>query len=67
MSNALAASGRLILYSLCNWGQDAVWTWGVGVGHSWRVGGDITNDWSYVTHLSSPQVMTNLQADLWLP
>ena len=53
MGNALASSGRLILYSLCNWGQDAVWTWGAGVGHSWRVGGDITNDWSSVT-LSFP-------------
>jgi len=46
MSNALKASGRTILYSLCNWGADSVWTWGASVGNSWRVGGDITDAWS---------------------
>lgn len=39
MSDALAASGRTILYSLCNWGVDSVWTWGASAGNSWRVGG----------------------------
>ena len=31
MSTALRGSGRNILYSICNWGADAVWTWGAGV------------------------------------
>ncbi len=41
MRDALAATGRPILFSLCNWGQEHVWTWGSGVGNSWRTTGDI--------------------------
>jgi len=41
MRDALAATGRAILFSLCNWGQENVWTWGAGVGNSWRTTGDI--------------------------
>ncbi|GAA1944693.1 glycoside hydrolase family 27 protein [Kitasatospora viridis] len=41
MRDALAATGRPILYSICEWGQDNVWTWGAGVGHTWRTTGDI--------------------------
>lgn len=46
MRDALAATGRPILFSLCNWGQDNVWTWGAGVGNSWRTTGDITPSFS---------------------
>jgi alpha-galactosidase len=46
MRDALAATGRPILYSLCNWGQDSVWTWGTNVGNSWRTTGDITASFS---------------------
>ena len=46
MRDALAATGRPILYSLCNWGQDNVWTWGAGVGNSWRTTGDINASYS---------------------
>lgn len=42
MRDALARTGRSILYSLCNWGEDAVWTWGAQVGNMWRTTGDIT-------------------------
>ncbi|GHH73556.1 alpha-galactosidase [Streptomyces sulfonofaciens] len=42
MRDALAATSRPILYSLCNWGQDNVWTWGANVGNSWRTTGDIS-------------------------
>ena len=41
MRNALQATGRSILFSLCNWGQENVWTWGAGIGNSWRTTGDI--------------------------
>jgi alpha-galactosidase len=41
MRDALKATGRPILFSLCNWGQENVWTWGGGVGNSWRTTGDI--------------------------
>jgi alpha-galactosidase len=46
MRNALAATGRPILFSLCNWGQENVWTWGAGVGNSWRTTGDINASYS---------------------
>jgi alpha-galactosidase len=41
MRDALAATGRAIVYSLCEWGQDNVWTWGAGTGNLWRTTGDI--------------------------
>ncbi|MEU8471192.1 alpha-galactosidase [Streptomyces sp. NPDC029006] len=46
MRDALAATGRPILYSLCNWGEDDVWTWGADVGNSWRTTGDISASFS---------------------
>ncbi|BCS29986.1 glycoside hydrolase family 27 protein [Aspergillus puulaauensis] len=33
---------RTILYSLCNWGQAGVNTWGTETGNSWRISGDIS-------------------------
>ncbi|MFI6072231.1 glycoside hydrolase family 27 protein [Actinoplanes sp. NPDC051343] len=41
MRDALAATGRPIVYSLCEWGQDSVWTWGAGTGNLWRTTDDI--------------------------
>jgi alpha-galactosidase len=41
MRDALKATGRAIVYSLCEWGQDNVWTWGAGTGNLWRTTGDI--------------------------
>jgi len=41
MRDALAATGRPIVFSLCSWGQESVWTWGAGVGNLWRTTGDI--------------------------
>ncbi|MFI0168510.1 glycoside hydrolase family 27 protein [Streptomyces sp. NPDC017095] len=46
MRDALAATGRPILFSLCNWGQENVWTWGADVGNSWRTTGDISATFS---------------------
>jgi alpha-galactosidase len=41
MSDALRATGRPILFSLCEWGNSKPWLWGKGVGQSWRTTGDI--------------------------
>ncbi|WP_037568812.1 glycoside hydrolase family 27 protein [Phaeacidiphilus oryzae] len=51
MRDAIAATGRPILFSLCDWGQENVWTWGAGVGNSWRTTGDINA--SYASMLSN--------------
>ena len=36
MREALNASGRPILYSLCEWGVADPWLWAPTVGNSWR-------------------------------
>lgn len=41
MWEALNATGRPILYSLCNWGEDMVHSWAWSIANSWRVSGDI--------------------------
>lgn len=41
MAQALNATGRPILYSICNWGEDYVHTWGMSISNSWRISGDI--------------------------
>ncbi|WP_084700883.1 NEW3 domain-containing protein [Streptacidiphilus anmyonensis] len=41
MRDALAATGRPIVFSLCNWGNESVASWGAGVGNLWRTTGDI--------------------------
>ena len=48
MRDALAKTGRPIVYSLCEWGQTTpkVWTWGAPVGNLWRTTGDISDKWT---------------------
>jgi alpha-galactosidase len=45
MTDALNATGRPVVYSLCNWGGDAVWKWGASAGNSWRTGIDLFAVW----------------------
>jgi alpha-galactosidase len=46
MSEALIATGRPILFSLCEWGQSSPWRWAKNVGNIWRTTGDIADCWS---------------------
>ncbi|KAJ3479182.1 hypothetical protein NLI96_g9236 [Meripilus lineatus] len=41
MSDALNATRRPILYSLCNWGEDGPWNFASTIANSWRISGDI--------------------------
>jgi alpha-galactosidase len=41
MRDALAATGRPILFSVCEWGVNAPWTWAPSVGNLWRTTDDI--------------------------
>jgi alpha-galactosidase len=41
MRDALAATGRQIVFSLCEWGLNAPWIWASSVGNLWRTTGDI--------------------------
>ena len=45
MRDALHATGRPILFSICEWGDNEPWKWGEEMGHMWRVTGDIINCW----------------------
>jgi alpha-galactosidase len=46
MSNALLATGRPMVFSLCEWGTNKPWLWGKGIGNLWRTTGDISDKWS---------------------
>ncbi|MEW2155697.1 NPCBM/NEW2 domain-containing protein [Streptomyces sp. NPDC007189] len=45
MRDALKATGRPIVYSICEWGQNKPWEWAADVGHLWRTTGDISDSW----------------------
>jgi alpha-galactosidase len=56
MGEALLASGRQILYSLCQYGRMEVWKWGADVGgNSWRTTGDIRDSWDSMTRIGFSQ------------
>jgi len=45
MRDSLNATGRPMLFSLCNWGGGRPNRWGHNVGHSWRTGRDVFAVW----------------------
>src|ERR1043165_3295368 len=45
MRDALRRTGRPIVYSLCEWGENQPWTWASDVGHLWRTTGDISDSY----------------------
>jgi len=56
MHKALAATGRPMVFSLCQYGWDAVWEWGPSVGANlWRATDDIQPDWNSIYTLLNEQ------------
>ena len=45
MGDALKATGRPIVYSICEWGQNDPATWAGDVGNLWRTTDDINDSW----------------------
>ncbi|WP_026248664.1 NPCBM/NEW2 domain-containing protein [Streptomyces sp. LaPpAH-108] len=45
MRDALRATGRPIVYSICEWGENKPWEWAGDVGQLWRTTGDISDNW----------------------
>jgi alpha-galactosidase len=56
MDDALKATGRPIVYSLCQYGWDAVWEWGPSVdANLWRTTGDIQSNWNSIYTILNEQ------------
>jgi len=56
MGRALRNTGRDIVYSICNWGEESPWEFGPTVGGNlWRTTGDISDNWSSVVSLFDQQ------------
>jgi alpha-galactosidase len=57
MGDALKATGRPIVFSLCEWGQNKPWEWGRTVGGNlWRTTGDIRDRWTSMLSILDKQV-----------
>ncbi len=57
MSMALKATGREILFSACNWGQQEPWRWMNSVGaHMYRSTGDIMDNYTSFTDIFKSQI-----------
>jgi len=56
MGDALRATGRPIVYSLCQYGRLNVWKWGADVGGNlWRTTGDIRDAWDSMSRIGFGQ------------
>jgi alpha-galactosidase len=51
MRDALRNTGRPIVYSICEWGQNRPWLWARDVGNLWRTTGDINSNWSKIVEI----------------
>mmetsp|Transcript_19952 Transcript_19952/g.55463 ORF Transcript_19952/g.55463 Transcript_19952/m.55463 type:complete len:513 (-) Transcript_19952:397-1935(-) len=58
MRDALNATGKPILYSMCEWGREHPSVWATPVGNSWRTTADIEPAWASVMDIL-------LQNDAW--
>ncbi|MBB6251765.1 glycoside hydrolase family 27 protein [Nitrospirillum iridis] len=66
MSDALRASGRDIVFSMCEWGTAKPWLWAQNVGNLWRSTGDIYDGWQgKKTYSLGVMDIVDLQADLY--
>jgi alpha-galactosidase len=56
MHDALVKTGRPIVFSLCQYGMDRVWSWGPGVGGNlWRTTDDISDDYDRMAYIGFGQ------------
>ncbi len=52
---ALRATGRPILFSICEWGRARPWEWAPVLGHLWRTCWDIVDTWESFTTILDRQ------------
>ncbi|WP_298689957.1 glycoside hydrolase family 27 protein [uncultured Sphingomonas sp.] len=46
MADALRATGRPIVFSICEWGNNRPWDWAQKIGNLWRTTADIRDAWA---------------------
>ena len=63
MSEAIKASGRPIILSICEWGSNDPWEWGEGIGHMWRVTPDIRAQYDCVIDWGGVGILQCIDAD----
>jgi len=65
MGDALKATGRPIVYSICEWGPRSPWLWGKDVGgHLWRTSYDVHDFWDKPRNDISPiGILTSIDVD----
>ncbi|KAK7233248.1 alpha-galactosidase [Aureococcus anophagefferens] len=51
MSAALNATGRPVLYSMCNWGRHDPWLWAPEIANMWRTTMDVWPQWHRVASI----------------
>jgi hypothetical protein len=50
MHDAIVASGRQMVFSLCDWGVNSPWDFGPAIANLWRATGDIADNWPSMLH-----------------
>jgi alpha-galactosidase len=65
MRGALLAQNRTILYSLCEWGEAQVESWGNATGNSWRISNDIEPTWSRIVSILNQNSFLLNSVDFW--
>nr|O94221.1 RecName: Full=Probable alpha-galactosidase B; AltName: Full=Melibiase B; Flags: Precursor [Penicillium simplicissimum]CAA08915.1 alpha-galactosidase 1 [Penicillium simplicissimum] len=65
MRDALLGQTRTILYSLCDWGQADVNTWGNETGNSWRMSGDISANWARIAQIANENTFRMNYVGFW--
>jgi alpha-galactosidase len=62
MRDALKKTGRPIVFSLCEWGQNKPWEWASDTGHLWRTTGDISDNWDRAMSIYEKNVVLDQYA-----
>ena len=56
MRDALAATGRPIVYSISEYGNYAPWTWAPDIANLWRTTSDLRSTWSSIASVINQQI-----------
>ncbi len=66
MSDALVATGRPVVLSMCSWGHGEPWEWARGVGHLWRTTPDIMDTYHRDAHRGTQDMLAIFERNVVL-